>query len=263
MAPSKNYAYPGAKIIIAVMITNVLEAVLQGVSIYYLHLARSPTLDNIPFWNELGSANATLPHFVINTTRSFATLFFIRIPWVMLCLSLDIKEVSKDATDISVLITFDAYAVYSMMMALSMTLACYRNLRRRHRKKEIQNIHFLKFKISSWYSCIQLLCLNVVRYSMSKPMDRIWILSTICFVLLFFSNLLTRLFVDWETINDKKKGMTRSQVEFLVQSHIKKAMSTQETKETVVAVDAAQPLTSEPTDAAQPLMSESMSQSND
>ena len=269
----------GKKTKIAVIVINVLEAVLQGVSIYYLHSARSPTLDNIPFWTEFGSANATLAHstlpqFVINTTQSFATLFFIRIPWIILCLVLDFHEVTKNATDISVVVTFDAFAIYSMLMALSMTFACYRSLRRSYRRKEIGEIHFLKFKPYTWYSYTQFLCLNVVRYSMSKSIDRIWILSTICYVLVAVSNRITRLFVDWEAINDKKKGMTRDAVEFLVLSHIRKAMPSQEKTETVVAVDAVQPLTSQPsdaaqplmsqpTDAAQPLMSEPTSQSND
>lgn len=254
---------PGKKTKIVIIIINILETVLQGVSIYYFHVARSPILDNTPFWTEFGSSNVPLPHFAVNVARSFGTLFLFRIPWITLCLILDFEEVSNDATDVSVVVTFDIFAVYSMVASLTTMISAYRSLRRSSRTDEVADSHFFKFKPTSWYSYIQLLCLNVVRFSMSKSIDRVWILSTICYVLSVISQGLTRRFVDWEAINEKTKGMTRNAVDRLVLSHIKKQLSIQEKKETVVAIDAAQLPTSQPIDAAQPLMSQPTSESND
>ena len=246
MAPSTNFTIAGTKTKITLFVINVLKVVLQLAAIYCLHAARSSTLDNIPFWAQFGSPNATFAQFIVNIARSFAALPLLGIPWVFLCLILDFSGVSRDATDISVVVSFDILAICSVIIAVSLIIASYRSLKSGD-NKEIEKIYFSKHNHGNSSTVTQLLCLNVVRYSASKTIACSWALSVICVFLSMSSHGLAFLFIDWETRKDKKKGMTKSEAASLVQSEISKAVPSLQKKETVVAIDAAQPLMSEPT----------------
>ena len=226
---------------IAVIVINDLEAVLQALSIYYLHSARSPTLDNIPFWTVFDSFFPTFGQIIFSHARLLASLPLLGFPWIFLCLILDFSGVSRNATDISVVVTFDILAIMSVVNALSLVIVCHRSLTSSD-NKEIEKIYFQDNDRSS-FTVIRLMCLNVVRYSASKTMVWSWILGIICVVLPIVSNGLTFQLINWEAIKDKKKGMTRSEAVSPVQSEISKAVPSLEKKEIVVAIDAAQPLT--------------------
>ena len=246
MAPSTNFTIAGTKTKIALFIVNIFKVVFQIAAIYCIHAARSPTLDNIPFWAEFGISNATFAQFIVNIARSFAALPLLGVPWVFLCLISDFSGLSRDATDVSVVVTFDILAICSVIIAVSLIIASYRSLKSSD-NKEIEKIYFSKHNRGNSSTVTQLLCLNVVRYSASKTMVSSWTLGIICVILSMTSHGLAFLFIDWEALKDKKKGMTRSEAASFVQSEISKVVPSVGKKETVVAIDAAQPLVSEPT----------------
>ena len=201
--------------IVLLMILNVTHIILICGSFHFVFWIRGhygssfekPTEDNIPFWTQFGSHDISYWQLILNVFRSFFVLPLLILPWITICLILDVTKVTNNVTDTAVLITFLAFGMKNIFRCIDLLIACYKGLKYSD-NTQLEKYHCKSTNSTILASLFQLLCLNVLRYPSSKTLSYVWYQTITCFIISIVCDAITNLFVDYELGGMKHKYFT-------------------------------------------------------
>ena len=201
--------------IVLLMILSVTHIILICGSLYFVVWIRDDdgssfeksTENNIPFWTQFGSHDISYWQLILNVIRSFFVLPLLILPWITISLILDVTKVTNNATDTCVLLTFLAFGIRNITRSIDLLIACYKGLKYSD-NTQLEKYHCKSTNFATSASLFQLLCLNILRYPISKTLSYVWYQTITCFIISIVCDAITNLFVDYELCGMKHKYFT-------------------------------------------------------